>query len=58
MKRCFYRNDIRDLVANIVSQALPQAPAGERIIEYSARMPEADRAKFIGEDVPVNFSDV
>ena len=45
--RLRYRNDIRSLVASIVSQAMSQVPASERIIEYSARMPEADRAKFI-----------
>jgi len=45
--RLRYRDDIRGLVAGIVSQALSQASASERIVEYSARVPEADRAKFI-----------
>jgi hypothetical protein len=45
--RLRYREDIRGLVTSVVSQALSQASASERIVEYSARMPEADRTKFI-----------
>ncbi len=45
--RLRYRDDIRGLVASIVSQALSQASASQQIAEYSARVPEADRAKFI-----------
>ena len=45
--RLRYRDDIRSLVASIVSQALSQTSANERIVEYSVRVPEADRAKFI-----------
>lgn len=45
--RLRYRDDIRSLVASIVSQSLSQASANKRIVEYSARAPEVDRAKFI-----------
>jgi Fic family protein len=45
--RLRYRDDIRSLIANIVSQAMSQASASQRIVEYSARVPEADRPKFI-----------
>jgi Fic family protein len=45
--RLRYRDDIRTLVADIVTHGLSQQSAQERIIAYSARMPMGDRAKFI-----------
>jgi len=45
--RLRYRDAIRGLVSDIVTQTLSQATAGERIMAYSAQIPEPDREKFI-----------
>jgi Fic family protein len=45
--RVRYRDDIRMVVSDVVTHALSQQKAQERIVVYSNRIPEADRAKFI-----------
>lgn len=45
--RLRYRDDIRALIAGIVTRALSQLQAREQIVAYSAGVTEADRAKFI-----------
>lgn len=45
--RIRYRDDIRALVSDIVTQALSQQAAQERIVAYASRVPAGDREKFI-----------
>lgn len=45
--RLRYRDDIRILVAEIISNTLSQQAAQKRILTYAAQVPETDRAKFI-----------
>lgn len=45
--RLQYREDIRKVVAEIVTNALTQPQAKQRIQEYAARLPEVDRTKFV-----------
>jgi len=45
--RLRYRDDLRTLVADIVTHALSQNQAQERIAAYASRVPAGDRPKFI-----------
>jgi hypothetical protein len=45
--RIRYRDDIRALVGDIITQALSQQAAQERIVAYTSRVPAGDREKFI-----------
>jgi hypothetical protein len=45
--RLRYRDDIRVIITLIVVNAESQAEAGQEITTFAARLPEADRAKFI-----------
>jgi hypothetical protein len=42
-----YRDHIRPLVTDIVTHALAQGPAQDRIVDSASRVPERGRAKFI-----------
>jgi Fic family protein len=45
--RLHYRDDIRTLVTDIVTNAGTPAMADDAVVAYAARLPEPDRAKFI-----------
>jgi Fic family protein len=45
--RIRYRDDIRALVGDIITQALSQQAAQERIVAYASQVPAGDREKFI-----------
>lgn len=45
--RVRYRDDIRALVADVVTETLSQQAAQERIVAYASRVPAGDRAKFV-----------